>query len=99
MRKSAILTFAFFAFFALLGAKIFAQKHKATDIVGIWYNEEKTSKVQIYQEGNKFIARIVWLKDPIDSVTRKPKTDHLNPGPETPEYSQAWIGHFKEFCF
>ena len=65
MRKSGTLTFVLFALFALMGGKAFAQKHKASDIVGIWYNEEKTSKLQIYEEGNKFFAKIVWLKEPM----------------------------------
>ena len=61
MRKSVTLAFALFALFAFLGVKTFAQKHKASDILGIWYNEEKSSKLQIYQDGNKFFAKIVWL--------------------------------------
>ena len=99
MRKSGTLTFALLALFTLLGAKTFAQKHKASDIVGIWYNEEKTSKVQIYQEGNKFIARIVWLKDPINSVTRKPKTDHLNPDPKLGIFPGFGLVILKNFVF
>lgn len=99
MRKSGTLTFALLALFTLLGAKTFAQKHKASDIVGIWYNEEKTSKVQIYQEGNKFIARIVWLKDPINSVTRKPKTDHLNPDPKLRNIPRLGLVILKNFVF
>jgi len=79
MRKPGKVTFVLFVLFALVGGKTFAQKHKASDIVGIWYNEEKTSKVQIYEEGNKFFAKIVWLKEPNDNTTGKPRVDNLNP--------------------
>jgi uncharacterized protein (DUF2147 family) len=79
MKKSGTIAIALFALFALLGGKTFAQKHKSGDIAGIWYNEEKTSKLQVYQEGNKFFAKIVWLKDPNDKNTGKPRTDNLNP--------------------
>jgi len=82
MRKIGTFTFALFALFTLLGGKTFAQNHKAGDILGIWYNEEKSSKLQVYQEGDKFFAKIVWLKDPIDPDTGKPKTDKLNPDPK-----------------
>jgi uncharacterized protein (DUF2147 family) len=43
----------------------------------IWYNEEKTSKLEITQTGNTFQATIVWLQDPLEDG--KPKLDKENP--------------------
>jgi uncharacterized protein (DUF2147 family) len=79
MRKITTITFAVVMLFSLLGMKAFSQKPKASDITGIWYNEEKTSKVQVYQIGNLFFAKIVWLKEPLDKNTGKPRVDNLNP--------------------
>ncbi len=49
---------------ATLGAanKAFAEKDK---LEGLWYNAEKTAKIQIYRAvDNKFWGKIVWLKEP-----------------------------------
>jgi uncharacterized protein (DUF2147 family) len=99
MKKSGIITFVVFVLFALLSVKVIAQKHQAGDIVGIWYNEEKTSKVQIYEEGKKFFAKIVWLKEPIDPATGKPKTDHLNPDPKLQSIPRLGLVVLKNFIF
>jgi len=79
MKKITSITFTVFLLLSLLGLKAIAQKPKPEDINGIWFNEEKTSKVQIYQVGTKFFAKIVWLKDPLDKATGKPRVDNLNP--------------------
>jgi len=99
MRKIGTFTFALFALFALLGGKTFAQNHKAGDILGIWYNEEKSSKLQIYQEGTKFFAKIVWLKEPIDPETGKPKVDKLNPDPKLRNVPRLGLVILKDFIF
>ncbi|MGA2823476.1 MAG: DUF2147 domain-containing protein [Bacteroidales bacterium] len=99
MKKIGTFTFALFALFTLLGGKTFAQKHKAGDIAGIWYNEEKTSKVQIYQEENKFFAKIVWLKEQNDKVTGKPRVDNLNPDVKLQKTPLLGLVILKNFVF
>lgn len=43
----------------------------------IWYNQEKTSKVQVFlATDGKYYGKIVWLKDPIENG--QPKTDKEN---------------------
>ena len=79
MKKITSITFAAFLLLSFLGLKTIAQKPKPGDIIGIWFNEEKTSKVQIYQSGNLFFAKVVWLKEPLDKVSGKPRVDNLNP--------------------
>jgi len=40
---------------------------KEDDILGNWYNGEKTSKIQIYKTtGGSYAGKIVWLKEPND---------------------------------
>ncbi|WP_318345511.1 DUF2147 domain-containing protein [Flagellimonas baculiformis] len=48
-----------------------------TAIVGTWLNQEKAAKIEIYQKGQKFYGKIVWLKEPNENG--KPKTDNKNP--------------------
>jgi uncharacterized protein (DUF2147 family) len=65
-----------FIAFLLLGMKCaVAQTEK---IERIWYNEEKTSKIQVYKAvDGKFYGKIVWLKVP--ELEGKPKVDKNNP--------------------
>ena len=61
--------------FAFVG-KILAQDQ----IEKIWYNGDKTSKIQIYlAKDGSYYGKIFWLKDPNDKDTGKPKTDKENP--------------------
>jgi uncharacterized protein (DUF2147 family) len=48
------------------------------DILGVWLNEDKDAHVQVYKEGNKYFGKIIWLKEPIDEETGKPKLDDEN---------------------
>ena len=99
MKKNVYIVFALFAILLHTGGKAFSQKHKAGDIIGIWYNEEKTSKLQIYQEGQKFFAKIVWLKEPIDPETGKPKTDKLNPDAKLKNVPRLGLVVVKDMVF
>lgn len=48
-------------------------------IIGIWKNGEGTGHIQITRNGEKFQGKIVWLKEPIDPQTGKPKLDKQHP--------------------
>ena len=61
---------------SLISASAFSQSTK-TAIVGIWLNQEKAAKIEIYQQGEKFSGKIVWLKEP--NGNGKPRTDIKNP--------------------
>src|SRR5688500_4129441 len=69
---------------ALTLLKVFAASINPDDIVGTWYNQEKTSKIKIYKcgnEGKKYCGRIVWLKrDKEEDGT--PRVDKNNPDPK-----------------
>lgn len=47
-------------------------------IVGVWKTGEGNAMVRIYKNGEKYQGRIVWLKEPIDPETGKPKVDKNN---------------------
>ncbi len=71
----------------------------AQDITkGLWYNVEKTSKIQFYEVNGKFFGKIVWLKEPNDA-TGKPKMDTKNPTEslrKTPLLNYIFMKNFKK---
>lgn len=52
---------------------------KPDDIVGTWLNEDKDARIQIENRNGTYFGKIVWLKNPIDDETGKPKLDKKNP--------------------
>lgn len=75
MKHSIIILLALIM---IVPAFLFAQKE--TDrITGVWYNGEKTSKIEIYEtKSGSFAGKIIWLKEPNDEKG-KAKVDHKNP--------------------
>lgn len=55
---------------------------KADDITGVWLNEDEDAHIKIENRNGKYYGNIVWLKEPIDEDTGKPKLDDENPDPE-----------------
>lgn len=53
---------------------------EADAVIGIWYNEEKDAKIEIYKKNDKYHGKIVWLKEPNENG--KPKVDNDNPDPK-----------------
>jgi uncharacterized protein (DUF2147 family) len=48
-------------------------------IVGTWKNGEGTGMIKITRNGDKFQGQIVWLQEPNDPETGKPKLDKNHP--------------------
>lgn len=57
----------------------FAMAQNADDIVGVWEPGHGKARVKIDNIDGKYYGRIVWLKEPNDPETGKPKTDANNP--------------------
>ena len=56
-------------------------KAQADPIEGIWLNEEKDAKIQIYKgRDGLFYGKIIWLKEPVENGA--PKLDKKNPHEE-----------------
>ena len=51
-------------------------------IVGVWWNQEKTSRVEIFEENGKIYGKIVWLEDNKNKDGSSPRLDYNNPEPE-----------------
>lgn len=47
-------------------------------VVGTWLNGTKRGHIQIYKQGDKYYGKLVWLKEPNDPLTNKPRTDAKN---------------------
>lgn len=68
---------AFFALFVLAFTSHLATAQ--TTIDGVWFNAEKTGKIQIYKATDgKYYGKIVWLSEPNDN-SGKPRKDMNNP--------------------
>lgn len=76
-----------------------AQEVVADDVIGIWLNEDKDAHVKIYKDGDKFFGKLVWIKDPIDEETGKPKLDKHNPDPELAKRPSLGILLLTDFVF
>ncbi len=47
-------------------------------ILGLWEPSNGKARVKIEKIGSKYYGKIVWLKEPIDPATQKPKVDKNN---------------------
>jgi uncharacterized protein (DUF2147 family) len=61
--------------FSLLMSRAFAQDSQK--ITGIWWNEEKTSKIEVTEENGKFVGTVVYIK-PEKYVNGEPEKDNMN---------------------
>jgi len=60
--------------------KVFSQNN-ADDVLGVWLNQDKDAHVEMVKRNGKIYGKIIWIKEPIDSETGKPKVDKHNPDP------------------
>jgi len=79
MKKLAILFFL--GMYALAG---FAQE--ADKIVGVWWNDEKTTKIEVEKQGDKYVGTIVYMI-PEKYENGQPPKDDENPDPTLRERS------------
>ena len=51
---------------------------QSNDILGVWLEEKKESKIEVYKKDNSFFGKIIWLKEPLDEQGNI-KLDKKNP--------------------
>lgn len=56
----------------------FAPSDNPEAVVGTWLNGTKKGHVQIYKQGGTFFGKLIYLTEPNDPATGKPKTDIKN---------------------
>jgi uncharacterized protein (DUF2147 family) len=77
MRLFILACTAFFTFSFIPALKTIEDNPDA--IVGVWKTGEGNAMVRIYKNGDKYQGKVVWLKEPIDPETGKPKVDKNHP--------------------
>jgi uncharacterized protein (DUF2147 family) len=58
-----------------------AWAQQANDIAGVWLNEEKDAKIEVYREGDDFFGKIIWIED-FANKAEEDKVDSKNPDPQ-----------------
>jgi uncharacterized protein (DUF2147 family) len=59
----------------------------ADDILGVWNNEEKDARIEVFKCSEKYCGKIIWLKDPnypagsTEGTPGTPRLDDHNPDP------------------
>jgi uncharacterized protein (DUF2147 family) len=76
-----------------------AQNTTADLILGKWLNEDKDAHVEVYKESGKYFGKIVWLKEPIEPSTGKPKVDDDNPDVSLQSRPVLGLVILKDFIF
>jgi len=80
MRKTIMLLW-----FCLLSAATGAYAAGGDDILGVWNNEEKDAKIEIFKCSGKYCGKIVYAKEPNypagsnEGTPGTPRLDHNNP--------------------
>lgn len=70
---------------------------QAVTIEGIWLNEERNAKIQIYRSSDKYYGKIVWLKNAYESDGKTLKKDTKNPDRELSSRPLLGIIIFSDF--
>lgn len=68
--------FTFVLVLGLFVSQIFAQN--AQEITGVWWNAEKTSKIEVSEENGKFVGTVIFII-PEKYVNGQPQKDDQNP--------------------
>lgn len=79
--------FGFIVFLSLIISQAYAQD--AQKIAGIWFNDTKTSKIEIKEENGQFIGTVIYI-NPEKYVNGEPEKDTKNPDPKL--RSQSRLG-------
>jgi len=75
---------------ALLCFAVAATCHAVSNgdaFLGVWYNEEKDAKIEVYKCADKYCGKIVWLREPnyeagsTEGTPGTPMLDNHNPDP------------------
>ena len=77
--KNSIIHSLIVSVLLLANSALASTSNSPDDRVGVWKTGEGTAMVRIYKNGDKYQGKVVWLKEPIDPETGKPKVDKNHP--------------------
>lgn len=79
-RAVASIVASIFTLFFLLNGVSAAGAQEAT-ATGLWLTQKGDARIQVSKCGAALCGKVVWLRDPVDPLTKKPQTDDKNPNP------------------
>lgn len=74
-----------------------AQTAEADRILGVWVPSHGKARVKIEKIGNKYFGKTIWLKEPNDPETGKPKVDKMNPDANLRNQPRLGLRIMKDF--
>jgi uncharacterized protein (DUF2147 family) len=63
----------------ILASMVASSAAMAGDAKGVWLSQDGNAKVRVTDCGGALCGTLVWLREPIDPKTHRPRTDQLNP--------------------
>jgi uncharacterized protein (DUF2147 family) len=96
--KVKVMIFLLSMMFIVPSVALQAQ-NKESDVIGVWLNQDEDAHVEMFKRDGKIYGKIVWLKEPIDADTGKPKTDKHNPDPKLKSVPTLGLEILKGFSF
>ena len=73
MKKLSILFL-----FIIIVTKAQSQSAKGDQILGVWLNEDKDAKVEVYNSGNKYFGKLIWGKEMYEADGKTSRKDVEN---------------------
>ncbi len=61
-----------------IGLTSFSSADDPDAVVGTWLNGTKKGHIQISKQGGTYFGKLIWISEPNDPATGKPKTDSRN---------------------
>ena len=88
------LLFIIFSFKSQLTSSIILNADEAEKIVGVWFTDDKLSKIQIYRTDNQYFGKIIWLssKENKEELKIAPKIGYQIFKKFTFEGKNVWSG-------
>ncbi|MBB6005465.1 DUF2147 domain-containing protein [Arcicella rosea] len=75
----------------------FKSNNDSEEIVGVWFTQDKASKIQIFKHDNLYFGKIVWLKSP--TINGKTILDVKNPEEKLRSRAVLGLSIFNRFVF
>ncbi len=92
LKAILIIIFLITSFPSKINSK--AATDEAEKIVGIWFTDDKTSKIQIYKSESQYFGKIIWIasKESKEELKVKPKVGYQIFRKFTFEGKNVWSG-------
>jgi uncharacterized protein (DUF2147 family) len=90
--------FILFVFSMFVSQNLFSQAD-GDNLIGLWEPSNGKARVKIEKIGTKYFGKIIWLREPIDPVTKAAKMDKNNPDEKMRTVPLKGYRMLKDFTF